>query len=386
MKTPLPSILDLCRPEVRALPAYNAGVSEAAAIARYKLTRVTKLSSNENPFGASPHALAALRESLGHVHRYPDPACAALRHRLQVRCGIDADRIVIGNGSEDIIEGICIAMLSPGDRVVTLAPSFGLHEIFPRMMGAHVDKVGVTAQFAYDLPAWRRALARPAKIVMFSTPSNPVGCILTAEQFTALVEASPADALLVVDEAYCEYAAGPDYPDSVKLLSAQARPWIVLRTFSKAYGLAGLRIGYGIASEPDLVSVLNRVRTPFNVNGAAQAAAIAALDDTDHLQAAVAACRRERTSLAARLRALEERQNYGLRIAPSWGNFLFIDTARASVEVADALMRRGVIVKPWLEAGFDTFIRVTVGNAEDSEHFLAALVQAMGGFAVTRRG
>ena len=359
------------------MPAYNAGVSESAARARYGLVRVTKLASNENPSGASPLALAALRESLAHVHRYPDPSCTALRHTLQEHSGVESDRILIGNGSEAIIEMLCKAFLAPGDRVVTSAPSFGLHEILLMMMGATVDKVRVNTQFEYDLGAWRDALLGSAKLVMFSTPSNPVGCILTGPQLKAVIDASPADALLVVDEAYYEYATGPDYADSVKLLSAQLRPWIVLRTFSKAYGLAGLRIGYGIASERDLVSILDRVRTPFNVNGAAQAAAVAALRDTDHLRAVVSASRRERASLAERLRSLEARHNYGLRIAPSRGNFLFIDTARSSREVADALMQRGVIVKPWLETGFYTCMRVTVGKAEDNEHFLVALQQVM---------
>lgn len=369
--------LELCRPEVRALPPYNAGTSEIVAKARYGLTQVTKLASNENPLGASPAAVAALMASIAHVHRYPDPSCAALRHHIQERSGIASDRILVGNGSEDIIEGLCKAMLAPGDRVVTLAPSFGLHEIFPLMMGAHVEKVRVNAEFGYDLPAWRHALSRPAKLVMFSTPSNPVGCILNGSQLSALIDACPADALLVVDEAYYEYATGPDYPDSLALLGAQSRPWIVLRTFSKAYGLAGLRIGYGIASERDLVSVLDRVRTPFNVNGAAQAAAIAALADTDHLRAVVSATCRERDSLADRLGALERRRKFGVRIAPSRGNFLFIDTTRSSRAVSDALMQRGVIIKPWLEAGFETFIRVTVGTAGDSARFLVALEQAM---------
>ncbi len=377
--TPAPtSSLDLCRPEARSLPIYNAGISERTARAKYNLARVTKLASNENPFGVSPAVIEVFERAFHQIYRYPDPKCTALRERIQALNAIEADRIVFGNGSEDIIEMLCKALLSPGDRVVTLAPTFGLHEIFPLMMGATVDKVRINADFGYDLPLWRRSLCRaPVKLVMFSTPSNPVGCILRTAEFRELINAAPPDAVLVVDEAYHEYAAHEDYPDSLKLLSAQPRPWLVLRTFSKAYSLAGLRIGYGLASDAELVSILDRVRTPFNVNSAAQEAALAALSDAEHLQATVSATARERDLLADRLNSVESVQGYGLRIAPSRANFLFIDTANSSREIAEALLRLGVIVKPWLEPGYDTFIRVSVGRRADNEHFMEAFEHVM---------
>lgn len=381
-----PGISGLSRPELWSLPAYNAGVPEDVVKRRYQLSRVTRLASNENPLGPSPQALAALRNWTEQLHRYPDPACLALRKLLQEHTGVDAGRIAIGNGSEDIIQSLCLAVLSPGDRVLTPAPSFGLHEIFPRMMGAQVEKVRVSTAFTYDLSAWTTALRTPVKMVMFSTPSNPVGCILNREELTALVAAAPEDSLLVVDEAYFEYAQGPDYPDSIAVLAAQARPWMVLRTLSKAYGLAGLRIGYAIASDPDLVGLLDRVRTPFNINGAAQAAAMAALLDPGHLQTVVSVCRKQRASLAHALGDLEARGHFGLRLAPSHGNFLFLDTARSSSAVAEALMQRGVIAKPWRELGFDTFLRVTVGTADDSGHFLSALEPSLAAIATTDAG
>lgn len=371
------SVFDLCRPEVRSLPKYNAGVSEDVARARYQLTRVTKLASNENPFGSSPTVAEELVKSLGDIYRYPDPNCTALREQIERNTGVAGARIVIGNGSEDIIEMLCKALLAPGDRVLTLAPSFGLHEIFPLMMGATVDKIPVNTAFEYDLLAWCSALSRPAKLVMFSTPSNPVGCALNDAGLRVLVDACPLDAVLVVDEAYFEYAVGRDYADSLKVLSSQPRPWIVLRTLSKAYGLAGLRVGYGLASDVDLVSLLDRVRTPFNVNAFAQVAAVAALRDLKHLNRVVSATVYERQYLTERLHALEAMRAYGLRIVPSLGNFLFIDVGRSSSDVATALMRNGVIVKPWLESGFQTFIRVTVGRREDNEHFLQALTEVL---------
>lgn len=371
------SVFDLCRPEVRSLPKYNAGVSEDVARARYQLTRVTKLASNENPFGSSPTVAEELVKSLGDIYRYPDPNCTALREQIERNTGVAGARIVIGNGSEDIIEMLCKALLAPGDRVLTLAPSFGLHEIFPLMMGATVDKIPVNTAFEYDLLAWCSALSRPAKLVMFSTPSNPVGCALNDAGLRVLVDACPLDAVLVVDEAYFEYAVGRDYADSLKVLSNQPRPWIVLRTLSKAYGLASLRVGYGLASDVNLVSLLDRVRTPFNVNAFAQVAAVAVLRDLKHLNRVVSATVHERQYLTERLHALEAMRAYGLRIVPSLGNFLFIDVGRSSSDVATALMRNGVIVKPWLESGFQTFIRVTVGRREDNEHFLQALTEVL---------
>lgn len=371
------SVFDLCRPEVRSLPKYNAGVSEDVARARYQLTRVTKLASNENPFGSSPTVAEELVKSLRDIYRYPDPNCTALREQIERNTGVAGARIVIGNGSEDIIEMLCKALLAPGDRVLTLAPSFGLHEIFPLMMGATVDKIPVNTAFEYDLLAWCSALSRPAKLVMFSTPSNPVGCALNDAGLRVLVDACPLDAVLVVDEAYFEYAVGRDYADSLKVLSNQPRPWIVLRTLSKAYGLAGLRVGYGLASDVNLVSLLDRVRTPFNVNAFAQVAAVAVLRDLKHLNRVVSATVHERQYLTERLHALEAMRAYGLRIVPSLGNFLFIDVGRSSSDVATALMRNGVIVKPWLESGFQTFIRVTVGRREDNEHFLQALAEVL---------
>ncbi len=373
------SALDLCRSEVRSLPIYNAGISEEVARARYQLTRVTKLASNENPFGTSAAVSVELAKSLGDIYRYPDPNCTALREQIERNTGVARSRIVLGNGSEDIIEMLCKALLVPGDRVLTLAPSFGLHEIFPLMMGATVEKIPVNAAFAYDLPAWCAALSRPVKLVMFSTPSNPVGCALNDVGLQVLVDASPLDAVLVIDEAYFEYAEGGDYADSLKVLSSQPRPWIVLRTLSKAYGLAGLRIGYGLASDADFASLLDRVRTPFNVNTFAQVAAVAALRDLKHLKAVVSATVYERADLMRQLVALEAMHGYGMRIAPSLGNFLFIDVRRPSSNVATALMQNGVIVKPWLEAGFQTFIRVTVGRREDNQHFLEALAKVMHG-------
>jgi histidinol-phosphate aminotransferase len=369
-------LTSLARVEVRDLPAYNAGLSSELVRQRYGVTRVARLASNENPFGPSPDVAKALQELAGSASSYPDANCRALRAAIALRTGTDADRVVIGNGSENLLEVLCQAFLSRGDRVVTLLPSFGLHEIYPRMMGARVQMVPVRPDMEFDVDAWCTALAsgqQAPKMVILSNPSNPVGCMLDSHAFRRIVKATPAQTLLVIDEAYYEYAlTTPGFPDALAELHNQARPWIVLRTFSKAWGLAGLRVGYGIASAPKLVELLDRVRTPFNVNAAAQSAALAAWDDTAHMQQCVLSTVAMRDALAEQLRSM------GVRVAPSATNFLFLNVMQPNGPIAEALLRCGVIVKPWKESGYEHYIRVSIGSADDNALFLSALNKLLG--------
>lgn len=368
-------ISQIARPEVRDLPAYNAGLASDAVRQRYGVDHIARLGSNENPSGPSPavaHALGGLAQAAG---LYPDANCLALRAAIAERTGLQPAEVVIGNGSENLLETLCLSFLSPGDRVVTLRPSFGLHEIYPRMMGAQVDMVPVTPAMEFDVSAWCEALTggvRPPKMAILSNPSNPVGCMLDDAAFDRIVKAAPAETLLVIDEAYYEYARlSPGFADALTRLRQQERPWIVLRTFSKAWGLAGLRVGYGLASHASLVQMLDRVRTPFNVNTAAQVAALAAWGDRDHMTASVRAAVAQRDIMGAQLRAL------GVTVAPSAANFLFLDLHRPNGPVAEALLSRGIIIKPWKEAGYETFIRVSVGTATDNQLFIAALTDIL---------
>ena len=365
----------IARPEARDLPAYNAGLSSDAVRRRFGVDTIARLGSNENPFGPSPAVGAALRDMADAIGQYPDANSTALRAAIGARTGVEPADIVVGNGSENLLELLCLAFLSPGDRVVTLLPSFGLHEIFPRMMGAQVDMVPVTDSMEFDIDAWCAALgggARPPRMAILSNPSNPVGCMLDADAFDRVVRAAPPETLLVIDEAYYEYARlTPGFPDVLTRLRAQERPWIVLRTFSKAWGLAGLRVGYGLASHAELVRMLDRVRTPFNVNLAAQRAALAAWGDADHMEKAVQETVAQREILRTQLRDL------GVAVAPSAANFLFVDLRRANGPVAEALLARGIIVKPWKEAGYEHFIRVSVGAAADNRLFVAALADIL---------
>lgn len=357
------------RPSIRKLPAYNAGISVAAARMASGRDQIAALASNENPYGSAPGvalALAALATA-----RYSDSASVRLREALAARLQVGAERLVCGNGSEELIAATARAYLGEGDRVLTVSPFFGLHEIEPLAAGADVVKVPMTVDFCFDVDRLVTELASAPKIFFLATPSNPVGVALKRAELDRLIAAARPETLLVLDEAYLEFL-DPDYPDGLELL--KARPdlsWIVLRTFSKAYGLAGLRVGYGIASHDGIARALRSALTPFNVNAAAQAAAVAALEDQAWMSDATARIRRDRQRLADRLAAL------GLRVIPSQTNFLFVDVKTDAAEVAKALLARGIIVKPWLEKGYTRFLRVSIGVPQDNDRFATELADIL---------
>ncbi|WP_030843865.1 histidinol-phosphate transaminase [Streptomyces sp. NRRL F-4474] len=359
----------LIRREVAGLPRYDPGADPAEVAALSRSSRIIKLSNNESPFGISPAVAEAIRLGLADgVSRYPDPTGRRLAEAIGTSLDVPAERVVLGNGSENILELLCQAVLDPGDLVVTQAPGFSLHETFPRVMGARVEKVPVTGEFGFDAEAWSTALAAGPKLVFLANPCNPTGAVLSTGQLEHVLAATPASALLVLDEAYGEFARlDPEYPDALEALRGQDRPWIVLRTFSKAYGLAGVRVGYGVASDPTLVQALDRVRTPYNVNHPAQEAAIAALGDHAHLADTVRRTALEISRVTGRL------EQAGLRVVPSSTNFLFIDTGRPSDRVAEELHRAGIIVKAWREPGYETYIRASLSTPEDNDVFIRSL-------------
>ena len=373
-------IHSLVRVQVHSLPTYNAGLSNEAVRARYGVTDIARLASNENPFGLSPATRQAIADVANDVGNYPDANCTALRNAIAERTGIAPNHLVFGNGSEDLIKILCEVFLAPGDLVVTQRPVFGLHEIYPKMMGAKVELLELNSELGFDVDAWCTAMAKAPKIAFRPNPSNPVGCMLNIAQLAQVFEATPDNTVLVVDEAYYEYALHDDnYPDVLAMLQARTGPWIVLRTFSKAWGLAGLRVGYGMADSAELVALLDKVRSPFNVNMTAQRAALAAWNDATHMRSSVACTvalreklRRELTELSAAGQPLQ-----GLRIAPSVANFLFLDIGRPNGPVTEALLKQGVIIKPWKEPGFEHFLRVSIGTEKDNARFVTALLAAM---------
>ncbi len=359
-------------PYVSRLPTYNAGMAVERARQISGKQDIARLASNENPYGCSPLVKEALSSAAFEPWRYADPQCTVLRQTIAERLGVSPEQIVAGNGSEEMIAAISRAVLVPGDVAVTVVPSFGLHEIEPLAVGAKVIKVPLTPNLQFDLERLCEEIAKGPRLVFISSPSNPVGCILTQADLDRMVAGMLPGTVLVLDEAYVEYAAS-EMPDSIALLKSEKVPLIVLRTFSKAYGLAGLRVGYAVTSSPEMSRVMSAAKTPFNVNAAAQAAALAVLKDDAWMQAVVSRTLVERDRIAAALRDL------GFRHSDSKSNSLFFDTGLDSTFVAEFLVKQGVIVKPWRESGYEKFIRISAGTPAENDRFidnLSALMEA----------
>ena len=364
------SYIGSLRTPAASLPRYNAGVSTEYVRMHYQIEQVAKLGSNENPYSPPPKVLAAIASAIDQVALYPDPHCNGLREALSRRLNVAASRLIFGNGSDDLIAVASQTFLASGDEMLTLAPSYGLHIIWPQSLGAHIRLVPMRADYQTDLAGLITALSPQTRMLIFSNPSNPVGTSITAEDMLRLLSAVDRGTLIVFDEAYFEYAAvDPSYPPFLEMLEKSDRPWLVLRTFSKAYGLAGLRIGYGIASDAALIDLMDRIRGPFNVNRLAQVAALAALEETEFVRAGILRMQSERERVRRALNAL------GYSPAPSLGNFLFFDAGEDASELSQRLLSQGVIVKPWREPDFLQYVRVTIGSAQANDQFLAALAK-----------
>ena len=359
------------RSEISALKPYNSGLTLDDVAARAGGRRIAKLASNENPHGPNEATKKAMTDAISRPFLYPDPSGRTLVEEIAAQTGAEKSRIVLGDGSEDLLNVLARAFLSAGDEVVTLYPSFPLHEDYAIMMGAQVTRIGLTPEFSIDTPALLEAAARLIRLILIANPMNPAGLWLTPDDLDALLEAQHPDTLLCLDEAYVEYAAGPDFASAATRLAKHDKPLLILRTFSKAYGLAALRIGYGISNSDDVIRAMHLVRTPFNVNGVALAGALAAMTETRSMDQAVAYTLRERERMAEKLREM------GLRVLPSKGNFLFVDCGQPSTEVADRLIDFGVVVKPWKQEGYETFIRVSVGLDWENDQFLEAMTRVL---------
>ena len=356
-------IESLAKPSVLTQPTYEPGkpIEYVARELGLDPAGIIKLASNENPFGPSPLALAAARRALDHGELYPDGGCFELRQKLAAVHGLAADQFIVGNGSNEIIELLGHAFVGSGDEVVMGAPAFVVYKLVTLLFGAKAIEVPLR-DWRHDLAAMAAAITPRTKLVYLCSPNNPTGTANSREDILAFARALPEHVILAFDEAYAEFVA--EAPD-LKPLIREGRHIVGLRTFSKIYGLASLRIGYGYASAP-LAALLNRVRQPFNVNAIAQAAAVAALDD----HAFAAECvRRNRLGLTQ----LENGcRRLGLEYVPSTANFMLVRVGEG-VRVFNELQRRGVIVRPVASYGLAAWVRVTVGTEEQNARFLAGL-------------
>ena len=355
------------RAAVRNLVTYKPGAPIEEVKRQFKLSSVIKLASNENALGPSPKALAALRKAAADLHRYPDSTCRELRERLAKMLRVGPDSLVFGNGSGELIVLALRAFVDPGDEVVVASPTFLIYEQQARACGAAVTVVPLK-DFRYDLPAMRAATSPHTKLVFIANPDNPTGTYVTKRELDAFLRGLGSGTIVFLDEAYYEFVDAPDYPQTLSY--AKDRPVIVTRTFSKAYGLAGIRVGYGIA-QPPLAAAMNAVREPFNVNSLAQAAAVAALGDAAFL------ARTRRLIQDGRRYLTKEFDRLKLRYVPSAANFILIQLGPRAAEVATALLARGVIVREMSGWKLSGCIRVTIGAMAENKRFIQGLKKCL---------
>ena len=359
------------RPNVLGMTPYSPGKPVDEVKRELGLSRVVKLASNENPLGPSPKAVEAVREAAGRMHVYPDGAAYALRARLAEKHGVPSAQILVGNGSDELIHLLGLVLLEEGDAMMMGDPSFSRYDAAAHLAPARLIKVPLDADYRHDLPAMARAITPQTRLVWIANPNNPTGTVVRKSEFDRLLADVPKDVVVVLDEAYHEFAEGlDDFPDSRDYVRAGVPNVVGLRTFSKAYGLAGIRVGYGFAP-PAVADAVERAREPFDVNALAQVAAVAALDDDAHLQATVAMNRRGLDALAATFREA------GARPLESYANFVYADLGRPARPVFDALLRRGVITRPGDVLGNPTCLRVSVGTDEEMAIFAREFREVM---------
>jgi len=331
-------------------------------------TRAIKLASNENPLGPSPRAVEAGRAALLDCNRYPDGDAFYLREALAAKHGVPLENIIVGLGSSELIDLSARLLLHPGDEGITSQGSFALYYIAIQATGARLIALPLVDD-AFDLDGIARAITPATRYIVLANPNNPTGTLFTADQFDDFLDRVPEDVLVVLDEAYCDYVHHPNYTRAVDRVRSGAKV-LVLRTFSKAHGLAGLRIGYGIGPESLLVE-MNKVRTPFNTTGVAQAAALAAIGDVEHVRRSVELNREGMIQVSRGLERL------GMRRVPSFGNFIYFEAAVPGRVISDALLDRGVIVRPLDWMGMPKGLRVTIGTTAENSTFLAALEEIL---------
>lgn len=360
----------LARPCLLFVEAYIPGKPVAEVQRELGLSKVVKLASNENPLGASPKARAELRRAWKDTALYPEGASPLLRAALAAAHGVDYAQVIVGSGSDEVIRLLCEALLGPEDEVLCSQYAFIRFKQQALMMGATVVETPAS-HYAHDLKAMAKAVTARTKMVFVASPNNPTGTYTKQAELEALLSTLPPRCLLVLDEAYSHFAEGkPGYPPSIPELIGRWPNLFVLRTFSKAYGLAGLRVGYGVG-DAGVVAWLDRIRMPFNVALPSQRAALAALGDTAFLRRSVDANAASRAALAKALTAL------GLKTEESATNFLFCESPVPGRELFGRLLRRGVIIRSLDEYGLPRHVRITVGSKSQNRFLLAALRSAL---------
>jgi histidinol-phosphate aminotransferase len=356
------------RPILAEIHPYVPGKPISEVAREYGIEDIVKLASNENPLGPSPKALEALKEAAAGLNFYPDAGGYSLRQKLSQLYDYPADSIILGNGSTEIVELICEAFLEPGLEAITGPQAFFKYRIACQIMGVRPTMIPMP-DYSYDVDAIIAAMHSKTRLVFIANPNNPTGTYLAKTGIERIIDALPPEAMLVVDEAYYEFVDLPDYPDGLRYVKAGKRV-IVLRTFSKAYGLAGIRCGYAFAA-PEVVAAMHKVREAFNCNSLAQVAAEAALSDTDFLTKTREVNQKGMQQLERGLKELN------LSYVPSVTNFFLVDFKRPGRELFVELLKRGVIIRPMAPYGLPTHMRISMGMPKEQEKFFRALAEVL---------
>jgi histidinol-phosphate aminotransferase len=354
----------LARKGIMALPAYIAGKAIEEVEREFGVKRWVKLASNENLFGPSPKAVAAMRKELSSINFYPEGPCTLLLEALARRFSLPEGMLIVSNGADNLIHMIANAFVDEGDEVVMADPTFPVYANAAQIMGGTPVKVR-EKDFRHDLPAMLEKVNSKTKLFFVCSPNNPSGTIVNRQALDDHLSKLPERVIVVLDEAYCHFAEDPGYPNGLDYVRA-GKQLIVLRTFSKVYGLAGLRLGFAAGRE-DLIKGLYQVRDPFPVNRLANVAGVAALNDQEHERKSVEFVREGRTYL------YKELDRMGLFYVPSEANFILADLKRDSREILQSLLKEGVIIRPGFVWKYDTFARVTIGRMSDNRRFVRAL-------------
>jgi histidinol-phosphate aminotransferase len=359
----------LVTPGIERIHPYQAGtpIEQVARQLGLGASEIIKLASNENPLGPSPAALAAAQRELSRVNLYPDSGALTLRAALARKLAVKLEEVVVGNGSNELLDLLVRTFCTGSQHVVFAEPSFVVYRLACLAHGVPHSAVPLDG-YTHDLPAMARAITEHTRLVFIANPDNPTGTYVGRRALATFLDAVPRDVIIVLDEAYCEYAEADDYPDGLQHRDRHPRV-VVVRTFSKIYGLAGLRVGYAIMPA-ELAGYIHRVRAPFNVSSIAQAAGVAALEDETHLERSRALNRSEKVFMRAGLEGL------GLAVVPSEANFFLVDVARPAVAVYQALLSQGVIVRAI--PPLPSMLRITLGTREENQRCLAALKLVLG--------
>ncbi len=354
---------ELANPHILKILPYQPGKPIEEVQRELGLEEVHKLASNESCIGPSQKAISALIEMLEFAHRYPDSSWYYLRQKLSQKLEVSPQQVLLGAGAVEILYFIATVFLKPGDEVVAGAPSFAMYPIVTQMMGATFVPVPLRNYRVY-LPDFLLKITPETKLIFLDNPNNPCGTVFTDGEFRDFMHHLPEDVIVVADEAYIDFAGIPDFPHTLEWVQ-KGRYVIILRTFSKNYGLAGVRVGYAIASEP-MIQLLERVVPPFNVSSLAQAAAFAAMDDEEHKQKTVQKTREEKEFL------YEGFRNLGISFVPSEANFILVEIAADARKIFEELLQEGVIVRP-VGSKFPNLLRISVGDRKGNIRLLQAL-------------